>query len=391
MADERYPADIELLSINRDEATGVEYIPTGRSPYVLDYRRSLHRTLRAAERANDLRVYLDGDLSVGVRAGRCYIGDSSVVFAGESGVEVAPNTTSYIWLDANGVVQISTAGLPVNRSTFIPLAEVVAGPSTVSRLTDLRGETFLQAPNASIIGLTATAGDINRALDGVNTSVTALALNQITAGATTPADFFHTHTSMVRDVPGEAIFTLANDSDDNAAEVSLNFSVPDRLPYDTVLKPHPQHHFLQQQYGETVYSLVGSTTVSFMHTGELPDSIVDTAIGMVPIDGQLVAVLLSVGDNLQSSNPNDGLSAHIKNNGVTVTDTPASLSHADGPGFLSTGRGHGIAATVKTDGNAAVFRGDILSLDLTRSVSGTLSREASNVGVLAVVRADRPE
>ncbi len=63
---ERYPSDATLLALSQDDATGVEYIPTGRSPYYLEFRKMLYRLLRATERANDLRVHQDGDLTAGV-------------------------------------------------------------------------------------------------------------------------------------------------------------------------------------------------------------------------------------------------------------------------------------------------------------------------------------
>ncbi len=68
---ERYPDDATLLAMEQDAATGVQYIPTGQSPYYLHFRKLVHRLLLACGRANDLRVYQDGDLSVGVRPGRC--------------------------------------------------------------------------------------------------------------------------------------------------------------------------------------------------------------------------------------------------------------------------------------------------------------------------------
>jgi hypothetical protein len=57
---EVYPTDNELLNIQSDGETGVEYIPTGLSPYYVQFRRLLYRLLLAARRANDLRVYDEG-------------------------------------------------------------------------------------------------------------------------------------------------------------------------------------------------------------------------------------------------------------------------------------------------------------------------------------------
>lgn len=391
MPEERYPTDAELLALTQDPATGVDYIPTGKSPYVLDYRRSLHRTLRASERANDLRVYHDGDLSVGVRPGRCFIGSAPIAFAGRTGLNLSPNTTAYIWLDAAGDLQTSTTHLPVDRATFIPLAEVVVGANAIDRLTDLRGEAFLQAPSAAVLGLTASTAEINQALDGIAGSVTPIALNKITAGALDAADVFHTHINLIQELPGEAIFSLANDSRDPAADLSLRFSLPERLPFDTVLKPNTNHHFLQQTYGNTTQTLIGSVHLTHVHAGDLNASLTDLPLGPAPLDGTIVAVVLSIGQNLQSSNPSDGLTAAVNVNNTVATDTPARLTDADGADFVCTDQGDGTPATLKNDGSASVSRGDLLTLDLTRLAAGAISIPARNVAVLVVIRAERPE
>src|SRR5690554_4821562 len=115
MTAERYPSDAALLALTEDETTGVPYIPTGATPYHLLYRRMLHRLLRATERANDLRVYQSGDLSVGVRAGRCFVADDAVTFAGAEHIALDANGTTWLWLDEQGAVQTSNEGLPSDR------------------------------------------------------------------------------------------------------------------------------------------------------------------------------------------------------------------------------------------------------------------------------------
>ena len=44
---ERYPSDATLLALSADTATGVEYIPTGQSPYYLQFRKLLQGLLDA--------------------------------------------------------------------------------------------------------------------------------------------------------------------------------------------------------------------------------------------------------------------------------------------------------------------------------------------------------
>jgi hypothetical protein len=77
---EAYPSDNELLNIQADSETGVEYIPTGTSPYYLHFRKLLYRLLLASRRANDLRVFDEGELDIGVKAGKFWLGTKLVPF-----------------------------------------------------------------------------------------------------------------------------------------------------------------------------------------------------------------------------------------------------------------------------------------------------------------------
>jgi len=391
MPQERHPTDAELLGLTQDPATGVDYIATGRSPYYLEYRRSLHRTLRAAERANDLRVYLEDDLHVGVRPGRCFIGEAPVTFAGQSSLAIPVNTTTYLWLEADGLVYSSNTSLPADRSSFIPLAQVAAGPSEIDTLVDLRGEAFLQAPSAAILGLTASAAEINQALDGIAATVTPSALNQLTQSPFGTGDNYHTHQSLNQDNAGEAIFYLSNQRFSPTADLSIRFSVPERYAFDTVLAVNPNHHFFEQRYGGVTHTFVSTIHVDHTHNGDLTASLVDVSMGVVPITGKVVGVVLGVADNLQSSDSADGISAQVHVNGVSLTTSPATLTSVDGAGFSSTDQGDGSAATLKTDGTESVSRGDVLTLDLTRTANGTVTTEARHACVLVVIRAAQPE
>lgn len=388
---ERYPTDAELLGLAQDAETGVDYIPTGRSPYYLEYRRSMHRLIDASRRANDLRVYSDGDLTVGVRPGRCFIGDSPVVFAGSVGIAIASSETTWLWLDADGAEQTSTVGLPADRSTFIPLAEILTTANAIVRITDLRGEAYLQAPSAAILGLTASAREINQALDGIASTVTPIALNQMTSGPFIGADNYHSHTQLAQNISGNAIFAITNQSFNPAADLELRFSVPELYPDDTVLHINADHRFLDQRIGSKRFTMVGSSHQTFVHDGDLTASQTDRPLGIVPLDGEIVAVILSVSDNLQSSNAGDHVEAMVKVNGVAVTSTPPTINSGDDTGFMSTDQGDGTAAVIKTDNTQQVQRGDLLTLDLSRNVAGTVSVDAHHPAVLVVIRAAQPE
>lgn len=389
---ETYPDDASLLALNRDDATGVEYIPTGRSPYYLEFRRLVYRLLRAAERANDFRVYADGDLSVGVRAGRCVIQNTPIGFAGAQGVAVPADAATWLWLDAAGALQSGAAGFPADRSAFIPLARVTADAASITDVEDRRGEAFLNPSTPQQLGLTATAGEINQALDGIIPAVTAAALSTLAGGSISNADNLHTHAESTQDVAGEALFTLANFSGDAAATASVAFSLPGVLPFDTFLGVDAATGFLQQRHGYAAeaFSLVGVHTTQLSFPGPLTASQGGVLLGAAPCDGVIEDVTLSLGDNLDTTAPADGVALNLFVNGVAALDTPPQITVADGGGFRSTAQGHGTAAAVKGDDSAQVQRGDRLSLDLTRTVTGTLNTDAADAVALVVVRAAGP-
>jgi len=100
---EAYPSDNELLNIQSDSETGVEYIPTGTSPYYLQFRKLLYRLLLAARRANDLRVFDEGGLDIGVKAGKFWLGTQLVSYEGSSGNTLADDKENiYVYLNSTG-------------------------------------------------------------------------------------------------------------------------------------------------------------------------------------------------------------------------------------------------------------------------------------------------
>jgi len=275
---EYYPQDAALLALTSDAETGVEYIPTGLSPYYLGFRKLVHRMLDATRRANDLRVYQDGALTIGVRPGRCGVAATAIGFAGATEVSLTDNATNHVWLDAAGAVQTGTSGLPADRARFVPLASVTTSGGAVSAITDLRGEAFLAVPP------------------------------------------------------------------------------------------------------------VNEVVVQFRHAGDLTASLSDSLLGVAPIDGVVKDVVLSVGGNLETDTSADGVSATAKVNGVALTSADPELTDADGAGFRSTARGDGATAVVKSDGTEQVSRGDVLTVDVTRDVVGSVTTEASDVVVMVTIQ-----
>lgn len=139
---EVYPSDNELLNLQSDSETGVEYIATGTAPYYVEFRKLLYRLLLAARRANDLRVYDEGGLDIGVKAGKFWLVTSLISYGGSSGNTLADDKANiYIYLD-------SSASLVINEYTDFPdmattphirLAIVSTSSGDIDTITDCRG------------------------------------------------------------------------------------------------------------------------------------------------------------------------------------------------------------------------------------------------------------
>ena len=100
---EVYPSDNTLLNMQSDDETGVEFIATGTSPYYLQFRKLLYRLLLVTKRANDLRVYDEGGLDIGVKSGKFWLGTELISYIGSSGNMLADDKDNiYIYLDSVG-------------------------------------------------------------------------------------------------------------------------------------------------------------------------------------------------------------------------------------------------------------------------------------------------
>jgi len=151
---ELYPSDAELnaLSGATDSEQEVLYVTTGESPYYISFYKMLQRLLKVARRAGDLRVFKDGDLTFGVRAGRYFNGDTAVNYSQVTAQALTNNATNYIYLTADGTLTVNTTGFPVPSVTpHIPLATIVTSAgaydgrdaSEGGDITDYRGRGFM--------------------------------------------------------------------------------------------------------------------------------------------------------------------------------------------------------------------------------------------------------
>ena len=158
---EAYPSDSELLSLQQDEQTGVEYIATGQSPYYLHFRKLVQRLLLATKRANDLRVFDEGGLNVGIKAGGFWLGTEFVEASGWSGVELADNKEAiYLYIDSDGeLVTEEYSGFPeMSEAAHVRLAVVTTSGADITEIADCRGGHGFVLPFA--------AGGIRRTIEG---------------------------------------------------------------------------------------------------------------------------------------------------------------------------------------------------------------------------------
>jgi hypothetical protein len=150
---ELYPSDnqLNLLSGAADPQQEVLYIPIGQSPYHTSFYKMLYRLLDVCRRGGDLRVYKDGDLTFGVRAGAFMNGPAPVSFAGSAGVALANNAVNWIYLTAAGALTANQTGLPDPATTpHVPLASITtaAGAYAHADVADLRGRAMYRAIGA---------------------------------------------------------------------------------------------------------------------------------------------------------------------------------------------------------------------------------------------------
>jgi hypothetical protein len=146
---EVYPSDNELLNMQSDSETGVEYIPTGTAPYYLHFRKLLYRLLLAAQRANDLRVYDEGGLDVGVKPGKFWLGTVLISYAGSTGNTLADDKANiYIYMDSSGtVVTDEYSAFPDMAATpHIRLAQVSTSGGDIDSIIDCRAGHNIAMP-----------------------------------------------------------------------------------------------------------------------------------------------------------------------------------------------------------------------------------------------------
>lgn len=143
---ETYPSDAELTALSGSSDAEQERLfpTTNADPWVVEIFKALQRRDLVMARAGDLRVYRDGDATVGVRAGRLLDGDTPRDYAGSQANELTYADVHYLYLTAAGVLTINTTGFPAPSTTpHIPLAAVTTVDGEITAIVDYRGRALL--------------------------------------------------------------------------------------------------------------------------------------------------------------------------------------------------------------------------------------------------------
>ena len=146
---EIYPSDAELNALLSDSETGVEYIPTGTAPYYVHFRRLLYRLLLATKRANDFRLYPEGGLNFGVKAGKFWLGNLRCDYPGSSGNVARDNRTDFIYITSDLTVQIDGMGWEYWTSLsneMVCVAEITSLNGEITNIVDCRDAHSMAMP-----------------------------------------------------------------------------------------------------------------------------------------------------------------------------------------------------------------------------------------------------
>jgi len=147
---EVYPSDNSLLNLTSESETGVEYIETGKAPYYLEFRKLLYRLLLATKRSNDFRVFAEGSLDIGVKAGKFWDGVPLRIYSGSSGNTLADDKAKiYVYINASGTLVIDEyTAFPAATVNHIRLAELTTSNGDITAIEDCRDCHAFFSPGA---------------------------------------------------------------------------------------------------------------------------------------------------------------------------------------------------------------------------------------------------
>ena len=148
------------LASTTDSDTGAIYPAIAESTYYTTMYRMLHKLQLIEKLVNEFRVFKDGDLTYGIKAGKASYGTNVYSYAGASAQALADDTTNYIWLVVtSGALVIDTdsgssAAFPDPAITpHLPLVTIATGSASIAAvsgeysiddITDYRGRILFE-------------------------------------------------------------------------------------------------------------------------------------------------------------------------------------------------------------------------------------------------------
>jgi hypothetical protein len=105
--------------------------------------------------------------------------------------------------------------------------------------------------------------------------------------------------------------------------------------------------------------------------GDLTADVGGALVDAAPVAGTITDVILTLGENIVSSNSSDGVAAYVTVNGTSICSAPAKIVDGDGSGRRSTAAGDGMPPALETL-LATVDAGDIVRCDIDLIDQGTV-------------------
>ncbi len=135
---EVWPSDADVAQLDgvTDEATGLPYIargtgPTSDPPLEIQYNRAQQRLKQIVGVWNQGRIVDEGAGRIGVYPIRYWMDGVMQAFEGASGVSVPAEGTWMVYVDRDGVLQISLVW-PESMVSYLPLGEVTLHSGVLS-------------------------------------------------------------------------------------------------------------------------------------------------------------------------------------------------------------------------------------------------------------------
>ncbi|NOX58648.1 MAG: hypothetical protein GXP29_07290 [Planctomycetes bacterium] len=135
---EQFPSDATILALNgqEDQATGLLYLPRGTNAnsqpsYEIQYNRRQRRENAILAALRQGMVVDESGLNIGVYPIDYTMASTRKAFDGATGVAVADDSTSKVYIDSSNVLQVASA-YPVGVSGFLPLATVIASAGVLT-------------------------------------------------------------------------------------------------------------------------------------------------------------------------------------------------------------------------------------------------------------------